>query len=404
MFRNLIRYLLLLASVGILSILYNEYHMGIIFLCLAAIPFLLFAILSIIYTRIKGELLSSVHVAKKGELIPVSVQLHNPTIFPVTHVKLYITYRNAFSSQTYKRSFMVSVDARTKTTVLCNLNSEFTGNLEISLKGIRVYDYLKICSLYKRQRGEVKVAVLPNYYELSEGFTLQNKSLVESDNFSTVKSGDDPSEVFAIREYREGDRLQKIHWKLSMKQNQLMIKEFVDPLNCSVLIFLDLFEPEEEWVLIYMDALLESAFSLSYSFFTAGQLHYFAWYDSKQGCCKRVRISRERDFFEALDGVLQAKSYQASTDALAAYLAEHPNDQYTDIFYISSRLSNSQIDSLSVLKTRSRQTIYINDFLHKAGEEYMPKSLYRSISEMGMELLMVDISRVRGDLERLKMS
>ena len=404
MLRNLIRYLLLLASVGILSILYNEYHMGMIFLCLAAIPFLLFALLSFVYSRIRGEIVSVVHVARKGEPIPISVQLHNPTIFPVTYLKLYLTYRNAYSPQVYKKSFLVSLDSKTKTMVYCNITSEFAGNLEVSLKAIKIYDYLKMFSLRKKQRGEVKVAVLPNYYELTESdFYLQNRNVVESDNFSTVKSGDDPSEVFAIREYREGDRLQRIHWKLSMKQDQLMIKEFADPLNCSVLLLLDLYAPEEENPLIYMDALMECALSLSYSLFTAGQLHYFSWYDNKQGYCKRVRVSQERDFFEAVDGILQTRPYQDSTDAIGAYLAEHPNDQYTDLFYVTGQLSDSQLDSLFVLKTRSRQTIYVNDYMNKTKEEYMSESIYRRTREMDMNLLLVDVFNVRRDLEQLRM-
>ena len=49
---------------------------------------------------------------------------------------------------------------------------------------------------------------------------------IESDSYSTIKGGDDPSEVFAIREYREGDRLQRIHWKLSYETKSANDKGF----------------------------------------------------------------------------------------------------------------------------------------------------------------------------------
>ena len=41
---------------------------------------------------------------------------------------------------------------------------------------------------------------------------------IESDRYSPVRAGDDPSELFGLRDYREGDPLRNIHWKLSVKK------------------------------------------------------------------------------------------------------------------------------------------------------------------------------------------
>ncbi|MBR6322909.1 MAG: DUF58 domain-containing protein, partial [Lachnospiraceae bacterium] len=38
--------------------------------------------------------------------------------------------------------------------------------------------------------------------------------------------GDDASETYDIREYREGDRISRMHWKLSAKRDTLMLREF----------------------------------------------------------------------------------------------------------------------------------------------------------------------------------
>jgi hypothetical protein len=257
---------------------------------------------------------------------------------------------------------MVSADRKTRATITCNILSEHAGNLEISLEKVRVFDYLKMFSLRKKCHGDIKVAVLPVLREITEDY-LVNRSMmqVESDYYSPVKSGDDPSEVFAIREYREGDRPTRIHWKLSVKQDQLMIKEFSEPMNCSILIFANLSISPEEDVLLYMDALMECALSLSYSFLIKGQIHYFSWYDETHGICRRVRIVKEKDLFEAVDGLLHSGPYSKGVDVMTAYLAEHPNDQYSDLFYVTGEVSKPQLESLSLIKANIRQIIYVND-------------------------------------------
>ncbi len=412
MIQNKIRYLVLLATIGLLSILYNEYFMGIIFLTVAGLPFLMFALLSYVYGMLRVELVSPVHVASKGETVPVSIQIHNPTIFPASGIQLIITYSNSFSGKKYKKEFMVSADARTRATVTMNLMSEHAGNLEISLSKIKVYDYLKLFSLRKKLKGDLKIAILPVLHEITDDELLNRSRMqIESDYFSTVKSGDDPSEVFTIREYREGDRPTRIHWKLSMKQDQLMIKEFSDPLNCSMLIFANLSVAMEEDVLVYMDALMECALSLSYSFLLKGQIHYFSWYDSKHGCCRRVRVVSEKDLFEAVDGLLQTGPYSGGIDIMTAYLAEHPNDQYTDLFYITGEVDKPQLNSLSLIKANIRQIIYVNDTakyseVHNGSIRIklpIAEEVMNKIGEMGIGLLSVDTGNVSGNLEGLKL-
>ena len=403
MIRNKIRYIMLLLGVGILAILYNTYYMGVIFLTILGLPFVMFGLLSYLYGRIKAELISATHVVNKGDAIPISVQIHNPTLFPLVNLKVYISYKNSYSKDKYSKNFFISVDARTKSMVSFTLYSEYPGNLIISLKGIRIYDYLRMFSFKKRLKGEIKAAVLPNYYELLESNLDQRHScMIESDNYSPYKSGDDPSEVFTIREYREGDRLQRIHWKLSRKQGQLMIKEFSEPMNCSVLLLINLSVPKGERVLFYLDAILECALSISYSFLLQGQLHYFGWFDEEHGSCYRIRISQEKDLFEAIDGLLQARPYTEPTEVLTAYLAEHPKEQYTDVYYVTTESSDERLDLLSCIRSQTRHMIYVNELDRLSDTPSIADDLQEKLSVMGIDLWPIDITNVKRDLELIQ--
>jgi uncharacterized protein (DUF58 family) len=404
MLRNLIKYLVVLVTVGILSILYNTYYMGIIFLSIIAIPFFLFALLSYVYGRLKVDLVSVMHVAKKGEVVPISIQIDNPTVFPVARIKLYLTYKNSYSTQQYRKNYVVSVDANTKSSVICNLYSEYAGNLEVSLNYFRIYDYLKLFSLSRKKKTQLTVAVLPVYYELPQNLlTSLYTGTVESDYYSAIRSGDDPSEVFSIREYREGDRQQRIHWKLSRKQNQLMIKEFSEPLNCSVLLFVDLCIPEDINRMIFMDSILECALSLSYSLLMAGQMHYFTWYDEKNGACTRIRVSREKDLFEAVDGILHVMPYTSATDALTAYESEHPKEQYSNLIFITGEQPRKRTEGLSLLKAMSRQVIYLGEIDSRPGSKYYPNEVIVRSGDSGITYNSIDTHHVQRDMEQLRL-
>ncbi|MGB4659365.1 MAG: DUF58 domain-containing protein [Mobilitalea sp.] len=405
MLRNHIKYLLILIGLGLLAVLYEDYYLGIIFLTVVALPIVMIGLLSYLYLKISVEFVSVVHIANKGQKIPISVQLNNPTIFPIPNLLIYLTYKNKYTSKVSKIKFAFSIDAKTKTTVVCNLSSEYSGNLEISLQAIRIYDYFKMFSFHKKIEQDIKVAVLPFYYELIGNEILSHSQrLVESDYYSAVNGGDDPSEVFAIREYREGDRPQRIHWKLSSKLNQLMIKEFSDPLNCSIILFVDLSIPEGENTLFFMDALLECALSLSYSYLAEKLMHYFAWYDESLGTCRRLRITQEKDLFEAIDGLFRACPYTKKVDAMSAYQAEYTNDQYSDLIFVTGEISSERMNSLFVLKAVTRQVIYVNDPYEKAEDQLFPEEILLLSREMGIDLLFIDTNNVKRDMEEQRLA
>lgn len=415
MLQNKIRYMIIIIITGLLAILYNEYFMGILFLCVVILPFLLFAILSYIYGRLSYELISVVHVVGRGDTIPVSIQLHNPTIFPISNLCITVSYCNAFSNQknkNYKQDFYITVDARSDTLVTCNLVSQHTGNLNISLAKVRIFDYLKLFSLRKRNLGEIKIAVLPLYYELAEDYLCNgSKMQVESDNYSAVKSGDDPSEVYAIRQYRDGDRPSRIHWKLSIKQDQLMIKDFSEPMNCSVVIFAGLGIPKDEETLGALDSLLECALSLSYSLMLKRQIHYLTWYDKHLGACRRIRIVNEKDLYEAVDGLLSCGPCLESVDMAAEYFAEYPNEQYTDLFYVTKTVSDLELDTLVLIKAIERHILYINNANYMDIDQVefnldlpIATELVRKITETGIGLFPINSSSIKTDLEGLKLS
>lgn len=400
MLKNKLKYLILLFFAGCLSILYNTYYTGIIFLMLCILPILLFIVVLYCKRKITAEVVSGVHIVNKGDKIPVTVRINNTTYFPISSVRICINYQNTYSDKKYKKSFIVPIDSKTKTSIVCTLFSECAGNLLVNVDHMRIYDYFKICSVKKKVMQDIKVAVLPHYYELSEFNISKNALIVESDSYHPTKKGDDPSEVFEIREYREGDRPQRIHWKLSSKVDQLMIKELSYPLNSSILLFVNLCIPKGEYKLYYMDAILESALSISYTFVMKQQVHYICWIDHNSGVCSRIRITQEEDLFEAVNGLLHATPYETTTDLFSHYLSQYPNEQYADTYFITGELSGMWAQSLSTLKTQYSHILFIKGKMGKEVENDNSEVL-QQFEELGIETWPIDLSNIKQNMEVL---
>ena len=83
-----------------------------------------------------------------------------------------------------------------------------------------------------------------------------------------------PGEDYDLREYRPGDPLRSVHWKLSSKWDQLIVKERAEAVTPLPLLTLDRFGTPGE-----LDALLDRAAGMSRALLDAQQPHALLWLD-----------------------------------------------------------------------------------------------------------------------------
>ncbi|MBQ3262683.1 MAG: DUF58 domain-containing protein [Oscillospiraceae bacterium] len=84
--------------------------------------------------------------------------------------------------------------------------------------------------------SEAATVVLPALFQPEVVLTESSFAMLDSEEYSAVKPGFDPSETFGIREYRPGDNIKTIHWKASQKTGETMIRELSLPVEHQVLL------------------------------------------------------------------------------------------------------------------------------------------------------------------------
>lgn len=102
---------------------------------------------------------------------------------------------------------------------------DVSGRYEIKASGVRIYDAFHIFSIRKKVGGTAYIYVLPQCYLVPVEVTKNTRDFVtDSDVYYSDVRSDDSTEVYQVREYRPGDRMTRIHWKLSARQDEIMVR------------------------------------------------------------------------------------------------------------------------------------------------------------------------------------
>lgn len=122
------------------------------------------------------------------------------------------------------------------------LDSEHCGGFRAVVEKVRVYDYMGLFSFRVRQRGEQTVIIRPKPIPV-EG--MLDPRHTETNRW-IPKPGGGFSENHEYRPYRPGDNLNQLHWKLSAKVGQLILREPMEPVQAAAILTITLRgEPEE---------------------------------------------------------------------------------------------------------------------------------------------------------------
>jgi uncharacterized protein (DUF58 family) len=402
MIKNKIGYLVLLLITGLFAILYNEYFTGILFLATILLPFIFIMILMIIRKYVRVELDTKDLLVGRNELFDISVKIINKSWFPISQLNLVLEYQNDFYRNVKKEQIQVSIDRSSTQIVTCQIDSSYCGYLNFGVKNIRIYDYFYIWSFYKKLNKSIRVAVVPEYYHITQDFILNNNNIyIDNNNYSEHNPGDDVGEIFGIREYRAGDRPNRIHWKLSHKQDQLIMKEFSDPINSAIVIILDLYcGVTDDNSPNYVDGLIETVLSLSYSCLSKKHMHTLFWYDNNHNKHNKFIIEQEQDLFIAVDALLKAEIPDSYQNVIMNHSQLFYKEQFTHMIYVTAVLNEEEIMNwCNSRKGTFLYLVYVNYLETKSIREEFRYLL----KETNVILLEIDIKDLKGSIQAIEL-
>ncbi len=159
----------------------------------------------------------------------ISIKLLLKTLpVPVSHLSFKISVYNEFDdSDICEKNFLVPLSPvfSLKKEVELNLNSKYSGKVNVKCSKIHCTDIIGMSVLSKRLKFATNYIVIPKMFDevKAEKFQRETSDLSSSNlSFRNI----DNYEIVGYHEYKPGDRLRDINFKLSARYDKMIVKEF----------------------------------------------------------------------------------------------------------------------------------------------------------------------------------
>lgn len=305
MVKRMIGYAAVLTVVVYLFFMYDDTVLSGFLVFIMLYPFLSFAFL--LFQRDKGEtdLIRIPAIGEEGKKIRAGITVANHSAWNIRYGAVVLT-GNRIEGKREKKEIRGVVSAGNTRTFWKQFTADFCGSLEITLRETRIYDPLSVFYRKKKQNQTVIVKLMPEFELMPLEITRKTREFqADAEEYSGEKKGDDPSEVYQVREYRTKDSFKDIHWKLTAAKDELMIKERAFPLGCAVLIWFDV--REKECTAKGFSEMLKAAASLSITLVEEKCIHLASWYEENTGRIISAKVKDEESAYEMVWALMDMK-------------------------------------------------------------------------------------------------
>lgn len=337
--RRLVDFVLIVLATFYMAVIYNS--KSLVFLAYAEIfiVLLLFLYNCLVFFKLKVIIDAPLGITEFHEKIPIRIVIYNYSKLPTGKISIQLSESYALKPKKKKIVFYASVagkrhgQAYASAEIHALWQPRYVGKAVVSLKKVRCFDLLGVLNLplpKKSYQASEKVTVLPEIFPVSVEMGVRSREFaMEQERYLLTGAEEYNTEQFQIREYQQGDRLRNIHWKLSAKEDELMVREYFPAMSCPVLFFLDLSGEEagrkkrfsgnflkRKEVRVKKEAFLSILLSLSGSIAQNGCRHYVIWYDKNKKDVVRYCVEKEEDVyallmkFESLDETEQGMNIE----------------------------------------------------------------------------------------------
>ena len=335
--------LCLIASAA-LYLFSDSYLALVVLLVVIAVPLLAVVLNQIFSRKISAQLTVSMSAEKHQDLL-CNLQTSNTLPLPLTPILCKLRCKNVFTGEEINARVMYPVGGRSSYQLPLAFASSHCGSLDISVEVLQAFDLFGLSSTSQREETKAAALVLPRTFAPSISVVPNPTKDIEADEYSPNKAGADPSETFAIREYRPGDSLKRIHWKLSSKFDNLIVKEPGLPVRHSFLVLLETFYPDTVTAdASVSDTLGEILLSLCQTLVEEEISFEVGWQNHEENAFMRYRITTMDDLSGILDKMFRASACEGALDAFTCYTEAFGSSEFEHLLYIS-RFIPSSIDS-----------------------------------------------------------
>ena len=256
---------------------------------------------------------------------------------PVLRGEVNMTSYNRLTMEREIVSVISGFTKETKTLPF-SFESRHCGGVEIGADSVAVFDPFGLWKKTLSVSATSVINVLPDTFDVQIKLAHGDMPNQDSVEYAQGRTGTDLSEIFAVREYQEGDSIRNIHWKLSGKYDDLMVKLASLPLENSMLLLLETdLQGEEDIQTEAFDALAEIYMTVSQNLIDNEICHKAGWYDHEMQRMFLFEVNEEADLHGMMMKSLSVTRKVAGSHAMEHYLEEFGQIEQAHVVYMTHK-------------------------------------------------------------------
>ncbi len=363
-------YLLLMIGLTFFAIMFRDHMSSVLWAMMLVLPGIIYAVLRLSIVKLKVQLSVGSRTVYPNSPVKVSLSVINGFILPITRCEVKLKCKYHYYEEENELSLNTPVFIDNVQTTTFTVYPKHLGKIYFTVDELVVYDFLGMFKIKVPYPCKCEVNVMPdmerNNILISRAFYFKAE---ESDSFSQERGGDDPSEIFQIREYREGDKLQRIHWKLSAKKDDMMYKEGSLPIQTSATMFVDLYydraaKNKKE----YIDTTLLTLTTLSTAFLRERLEHNISWYNLATGDLMVHRVVSDDDLFLVISELYASLPYDTEHKTMRTALEYQASQLNVRPIYVAPNIPEGVFELMDNAMKASLITFEVGDFAETYGE------------------------------------
>ncbi len=247
--------------------------------------------------------------AAKGQTFCGNVCVINRSRLPAARVFCRITARNELTGAQIKRVVALSSAAHSEERGSVCLRSVYCGGVCVRVDRAWVTDALGLIPVCVPVGAHTRLTVLPDSFAARMRIPPCAPDDADSSFYRPDRPGSDASEPFQLRPYRYGDDVRRIHWKLSSKLDETVVRDGSEPVVRRLLLFWDKTAAPSGAA---MDTLAEAVVSVARALVESGAGCTLGW-TGQDGAAFEM-VDSVQALLDAMPMLLRAGDAAASVD------------------------------------------------------------------------------------------
>ena len=265
--------------------------------------------------------------------------ISNQSIMPAPLVVFDVFFLDKMELTEIKNRIVTSEAIIDEHALWFSVKAPYASCIEAGVKNVKVCDAFGIFSFrVKKERQSITMLVPPSSAAPERDIKIIPQNVLDSDIYSNVQKGDDRSQVFEVREYRDGDDMRRIHWSLSSKLDELIVKEYSKPIDerCTILLETSLYSGDVIEIKERGDMLLSEFVSISKRLLDRVQRFSVLFYSQQRSGLLVFEAEKLEDISVVMKSFLSEQPPITPMCSLDAYLSDYPNSSTVYYIYDSS--------------------------------------------------------------------